>query len=144
MFPESMISSLTQLIKMYENKNCYYPTRGSIKWISQKHNWWCFSCIFSSFLPPPLRDSVNPQGWRQCYNQHDVESSLAKVHMVGFNEKLVSKNTIFHMYSYTYTKVWKTYAVLNHFLQMSSLLKIGYIWGARGNSRKLGILPWKL
>lgn len=41
-----------------------------------------------SFLPPPLRDSVNPQGWRQCYNQHDVESSLAKVHMVGFNEKL--------------------------------------------------------
>lgn len=39
-------------------------------------------------LPPPLRDSKNPHTWKQCYSMHDVQASLARVQMVGFNEKI--------------------------------------------------------
>lgn len=41
-------------------------------------------------LPMPLRDAFNPQTWKKIYTMHDVESCLARVQVVGFNEKRVS------------------------------------------------------
>ncbi|GFO12839.1 integrator complex subunit 9, partial [Plakobranchus ocellatus] len=36
----------------------------------------------------PLRDAINPRQWKKLYTQHDVDSALAKVKLVGFSEKL--------------------------------------------------------
>ena len=41
-------------------------------------------------LPPPLGVAINPIAWKQCYNLHDINSCLSKVHMVGFNERMVN------------------------------------------------------
>ncbi|XP_041374952.1 integrator complex subunit 9-like [Gigantopelta aegis] len=38
-------------------------------------------------LPAPLKDIVEPSKWRQCYTLHDINSSLSKVQIVGFNQK---------------------------------------------------------
>lgn len=38
-------------------------------------------------LPMPLREAFNPQTWKKFYTMHDVESCLARVQVVGFNEK---------------------------------------------------------
>ncbi|CAL1529040.1 unnamed protein product [Lymnaea stagnalis] len=39
-------------------------------------------------LPTPLRDAVNPRQWRKLYTLHDINSTLSKVQLVGFSEKL--------------------------------------------------------
>ncbi|XP_060063124.1 integrator complex subunit 9-like [Ylistrum balloti] len=38
-------------------------------------------------LPPLLRDTVRPRMWKKCYTRHDVNSSLARVQVVGYNER---------------------------------------------------------
>ncbi|GFN90879.1 integrator complex subunit 9-like [Plakobranchus ocellatus] len=43
---------------------------------------------FTRNLPAPLRDAINPRRWEKLYTQHDVDSALAKVKLVGFSEKL--------------------------------------------------------
>ena len=37
----------------------------------------------------PLRDAFSPETWKKFYTMHDVESCLARVQVVGFNEKRV-------------------------------------------------------
>ncbi|PNF25606.1 Integrator complex subunit 9 [Cryptotermes secundus] len=39
-------------------------------------------------LPSPLCDSQKPRSWRHIYNMRAVNSSLARIQMVGYNEKL--------------------------------------------------------
>ncbi|ELT97170.1 hypothetical protein CAPTEDRAFT_153905 [Capitella teleta] len=39
-----------------------------------------------NYLPPPLREAIRPSEWRQIYSKHDIDSSLAKICCVGFNE----------------------------------------------------------
>ncbi|PSN51028.1 Integrator complex subunit 9 [Blattella germanica] len=39
-------------------------------------------------LPPPLCDCQKPRSWRHIYNMRAVNSSLARIQMVGYNEKL--------------------------------------------------------
>lgn len=39
-------------------------------------------------LPPPLCDSQKPRNWKHIYNMQTVNNSLAKIQMVGYNEKL--------------------------------------------------------
>ncbi|XP_048237856.1 integrator complex subunit 9-like isoform X1 [Haliotis rufescens] len=38
-------------------------------------------------LPAPLKEAVKPSVWKQCYTLQDVESSLSRVQIVGFNQK---------------------------------------------------------
>lgn len=38
-------------------------------------------------LPLPLRDAITPSLWKKCYSLQDIESSLSKVQVVGFNER---------------------------------------------------------
>ena len=40
-------------------------------------------------LPPPLCSALRPQDWRRVYSMKAINASLAKVRMVGFNEKIV-------------------------------------------------------
>lgn len=40
-------------------------------------------------LPPPLNGALRPQDWKRIYSMKAVNASLAKVRMVGFNEKIV-------------------------------------------------------
>ncbi len=40
-------------------------------------------------LPFPLNGAVRPQDWRRVYSMKAINASLAKVRMVGFNEKIV-------------------------------------------------------
>lgn len=40
------------------------------------------------FLPLPSLDLGKPRSWRQLYSMHDVNSSLSKVKVVGFAEKV--------------------------------------------------------
>ena len=40
-----------------------------------------------SQLPPPLCDIKDVNRWRRLYTKEKMEASLAKVQMVGFNEK---------------------------------------------------------
>ncbi|KAF6213099.1 hypothetical protein GE061_010814 [Apolygus lucorum] len=39
-------------------------------------------------LPPPLSDSFKPRSWRQLYTLGDVKNSLARIKVVGYDEKL--------------------------------------------------------
>ncbi|KAK7867634.1 hypothetical protein R5R35_014827 [Gryllus longicercus] len=39
-------------------------------------------------LPAPLSDSLKPRNWRHIYDMKAVNDSLAKIQMVGYNEKL--------------------------------------------------------
>lgn len=39
-------------------------------------------------LPAPLRDAINPRHWRKLYTLHDINSSLSKVQLVGFSQKV--------------------------------------------------------
>lgn len=39
-------------------------------------------------LPPPLCDSLKPRSWQQLYSLTDVHSSLARIQIVGYDEKL--------------------------------------------------------
>lgn len=39
-------------------------------------------------LPPPFCDAIKPHKWKSWYTQRDVNSSLARIQMVGFSEKL--------------------------------------------------------
>ena len=47
---------------------------------------------FTRNLPAPLRDAIHPRQWKKLYTQHDVDSALSKVKLVGFSEKLVCRN----------------------------------------------------
>ncbi|XP_034252889.1 integrator complex subunit 9 isoform X1 [Thrips palmi] len=40
------------------------------------------------FLPPPLCDSLKPRSWRHLYSLSSVNSSLSRIQMVGYDEKL--------------------------------------------------------
>lgn len=47
-------------------------------------------------LPPPLSAALRPLNWKKVYSMKAINASLAKVRMVGFNEKIVRKtNTLF-------------------------------------------------
>jgi integrator complex subunit 9 len=41
-------------------------------------------------LPYPLSDSFKPKSWKQLYNMNNVNASLSRIQMVGYNEKIVS------------------------------------------------------
>ncbi|XP_063226074.1 integrator complex subunit 9 [Bacillus rossius redtenbacheri] len=43
---------------------------------------------FLHILPPPLCDSHRPRTWRQIYSLTAVNKSLARIRMVGYNQKL--------------------------------------------------------
>ena len=53
---------------------------------SQRSNKW--KQIVKS-LPAPLSNAVRPQDWKKIYSMKAINSALAKVRMVGFNEKIV-------------------------------------------------------
>jgi len=53
---------------------------------SQRSNKW--KQIVKS-LPAPLCNAVRPQDWKKIYSMKAINSALAKVRMVGFNEKIV-------------------------------------------------------
>ncbi|VDI17077.1 integrator complex subunit 9 [Mytilus galloprovincialis] len=38
-------------------------------------------------LPPFLKEAVHPFAWKKCYTKHDIQSCVARVQTVGFNEK---------------------------------------------------------
>ena len=40
-------------------------------------------------LPPPLNAALRPSDWRKVYSMKSINAALAKVRMVGFNEKIV-------------------------------------------------------
>lgn len=40
-------------------------------------------------LPAPLSAALRPTDWRKVYSLKAINTSLAKVRMVGFNEKIV-------------------------------------------------------
>lgn len=48
-------------------------------------------------LPPPLSAALRPSDWRKVYSIKAINAALAKVRMVGFNEKIVItfRNIIF-------------------------------------------------
>lgn len=39
-------------------------------------------------LPPPLNEALKPRSWKQVYSMKEVNSSLSKVQVVGFAQKL--------------------------------------------------------
>ncbi|KAL5013814.1 hypothetical protein ScPMuIL_008084 [Solemya velum] len=39
-------------------------------------------------LPPNLKNAVRPSAWKRCYTRHDINASLARIQLIGFNEKL--------------------------------------------------------
>ncbi|KAF5285910.1 hypothetical protein FQA39_LY04371 [Lamprigera yunnana] len=39
-------------------------------------------------LPYPLNDSFKPKSWKQIYNMSNVNASLSRIQMVGYNEKI--------------------------------------------------------
>ncbi|KAJ3625274.1 hypothetical protein MTP99_018832 [Tenebrio molitor] len=39
-------------------------------------------------LPYPLSDSFKPKSWKQLYNMNNVNASLSRIQMVGYNEKI--------------------------------------------------------
>lgn len=41
-------------------------------------------------LPPRLADSFKPRSWKRIYTLANVNASLARIQMVGYNEKIVS------------------------------------------------------
>lgn len=47
---------------------------------------------FQHKLPYPLCDVFKPKSWKQIYNMASVNASLSTIQMVGYNEKIVSKN----------------------------------------------------
>jgi ABC-type amino acid transport substrate-binding protein len=40
-------------------------------------------------LPPPLSGALRPNDWKKEYSTKAINAALAKVRMVGFNEKIV-------------------------------------------------------
>lgn len=40
-------------------------------------------------LPAPLSSALRPEDWKEIYSQKGINAALAKVRMVGFNEKIV-------------------------------------------------------
>jgi integrator complex subunit 9 len=67
---------LEELVQTVERS----PKAGSAKhWKALQH-----------LLPPPLNDAPFPKAWRQLFDAKRVAASLAKIQMVGYNEKLVS------------------------------------------------------
>lgn len=40
-------------------------------------------------LPPPLCDSMKPRSWQHLYSLSAVHNSLARIQVVGYDEKLV-------------------------------------------------------
>lgn len=41
-------------------------------------------------LPHPLSDAFKPKSWKQIYDKSNVNNSLSRIQMVGYNEKIVS------------------------------------------------------
>lgn len=40
-------------------------------------------------LPPRLADCFKPRSWKRIYTLANVNASLARIQMVGYNEKIV-------------------------------------------------------
>ena len=40
-------------------------------------------------LPAPLSEALRPSDWKKVYSMKAINAALAKVRMVGFNEKIV-------------------------------------------------------
>lgn len=53
---------------------------------SQRENRW--KQVLES-LPPPLSAALRPNDWKKVYSTKAINAALAKVRMVGFNEKIV-------------------------------------------------------
>lgn len=53
---------------------------------NQRSNRW--KQVLQS-LPPPLNAALRPTDWRKVYSLKAINAALAKVRMVGFNEKIV-------------------------------------------------------
>ncbi|ESP04266.1 hypothetical protein LOTGIDRAFT_224004 [Lottia gigantea] len=73
-----------QVGRMYMEELVNYVERNPRTNISSK---WKHEDIIKN-LPPPLKEAVNPLLWKQCYTKHDIDSSLSKVQVVGFNQKM--------------------------------------------------------
>ncbi|XP_071148111.1 integrator complex subunit 9-like [Mytilus edulis] len=43
--------------------------------------------VILDLLPPFLKEAVHPFAWKKCYTKHDIQSCVARVQTVGFNEK---------------------------------------------------------
>ena len=43
-------------------------------------------------LPAPLSSALRPEDWKEIYSTKAINAALAKVRMVGFNEKIVMSN----------------------------------------------------
>lgn len=43
-----------------------------------------------SILPAPLSESYKPKSWKHIFSMDDVNNSLARVHVAGYDQKLVS------------------------------------------------------
>lgn len=43
-------------------------------------------------LPAPLSESLKPRSWQQLYGTNAVRNSLARVRMLGYDEKMVLTN----------------------------------------------------
>ena len=56
---------------------------------SQRSNKWKQTV---KSLPAPLCNAVRPQDWKKIYSMKAINNALAKVRMVGFNEKIVNTN----------------------------------------------------
>lgn len=44
-------------------------------------------------LPPPLCDVMKPRSWKHFCDAEAISASLARVHVVGYDEKLVEHNS---------------------------------------------------
>lgn len=49
-------------------------------------------------LPNPLCDSFKPKTWKLLYKLSEVQSSLSRIKVVGYDEKLVSSNSRYSSY----------------------------------------------
>lgn len=47
---------------------------------------------FLTKLPFPLSDAFKPKSWKQIYTMANVNASLSRIQMVGYNEKIVRFN----------------------------------------------------
>lgn len=45
-------------------------------------------------MPPKLADSFKPKSWKRIYTLANVNASLARIQMVGYNEKIVRLNNL--------------------------------------------------
>ncbi|CAI9739197.1 Hypothetical predicted protein [Octopus vulgaris] len=73
-----------QIGRQYMEELVTYVERFSKSKVSAK---WKSEDIIKT-LPPPVCDAVHPSTWKKCYTFDDINSCLAHVQVIGFNEKL--------------------------------------------------------